>query len=306
MVRSREVDRIERKDFPMNQRVIARAPAKVNLALAVGPARADGMHPIASRMINVTLYDDLDVIELPHGSPSRFGTIWHDDAPRTSDIDWAFDRDLLVAAHRVLENATNQPLPIQATLRKRIPIGGGLGGGSSDAAAMLHALNALFNLNIKMDQLSELGAEIGADVPFLLKGGHAFVEGIGEQISPIECSEDLHLVLIFPATSCSTSEIFTAFDEQPTAPLDFQRARSECFNDLANTVFQAFPALKQDADAIEALAEKPVHLSGSGSTLFLVCDGAIHAEHLAQAITTQLNLPAIAVEHCGGVAIELQ
>lgn len=290
----------------MDHRIVARAPAKVNLALAVGPKRDDGLHPIASRMVSVDLYDDLELRKLSPGSPPRFATLWHDDALRTSTIDWPFRTDLTARAHRAIEEASGRTLPIQSTLRKRIPVGGGLGGGSSDAAAMLHGLNALFELGLSLDDLVALGATLGADVPFLVHGGHAFVEGTGDRYSPLPSENPLYLVLVFPKTTCPTSQIFRAFDEQPAGRFEPERARTESFNDLLAPAFASFPDLKRDAEAIETLAEAPALLSGSGSTLFLVCDEANHAQFLATAIPETLNLPAVAVMGCPGVAIEQQ
>lgn len=290
----------------MSRQFVAHAPAKVNLALAVGPVQADGLHPIASRMVSVDLYDDLELRELPAGSMPRFATLWHEDALRTSTIDWRFGIDLAARAHRLLEEVTATALPVQSTLRKRIPVGGGLGGGSSDAAAMLHGLNALFDLGLGTPRLAELGGALGADVPFLVHGGHAFVEGTGDRCSPLPMDDELDFVLVFPDVACPTAQIFAAFDHQPPAAFEAERAKTECFNDLAAPVFEAFPDLKRDKEALETLAEGPVYLSGSGSTLFLACTEAIHAQLLATAITETLGLPAVAVQGCSGVAFEQQ
>ena len=290
----------------MNHRVVAYAPAKLNLALAVGAIQGNGLHPIASRMVSVDLYDDLELRVLPTGSLSRFATLWHDDALRTSTIDWAFGSDLTAQAHRAVEETVGRTLPIQSTLRKRIPVGGGLGGGSSDAAAMLHGLNTLFDLALSLDELADLGATLGADVPFLVRGGHAFVEGTGEQCSPLPLDDNLNFVLVFPEVACPTRLIFSAFDNQPMTVFEDERAKTESFNDLAAPAYASFPDLKRDKDALETLVQTPVLLSGSGSTLFLECDEAINAQRHATTIRETLNLPAIAVQRCSGVAIERQ
>ena len=132
-------------------------------------------------MLNVNLHDELELTELPSGSISRFATIWHEDAPRKDDIDWEFSSDLSVQAHKLLEQTVAQALPVQSTLKKRIPIGGGLGGGSADAAAMLLGLNLMFKLEIGVRKLVELASQLGSDVPFFIHGGSAIIEGLAKR-----------------------------------------------------------------------------------------------------------------------------
>src|SRR5688572_1918801 len=156
------------------------APAKLNLALSVGPPAPElgGFHPIASWMMTVELFDELTLTRLEPGVLSRYAIVWHKDARRRSEINWSLTKDLAVRAHHALEKHIGRvgEFPVQMKLEKRIPVGGGMGGGSSDAAAMLRALNDLYELNLPREELAKVGATLGSDVPFLVHGGSAIVE----------------------------------------------------------------------------------------------------------------------------------
>ena len=283
--------------------VHAFAPAKVNLALSVGSPDASGMHPISSLMATCAFGDDLEVRRLLPDRFSRYSIDWHPDARRRTDIDWPILKDLAVRAHLLLESRLDRKFPVQLRLQKRIPVGGGLGGGSSNGAAMLRALDALFELNLRVEFLESLARELGSDVPFLVRGGHAIVEGTGESLEHVEGSET-HLVLAFPEIQCPTGLVYRAFDTlRPNAALAPQRVRALAadrvrpqspFNDLADAAYSVAPALIDVSRKIEGIAELPVHVSGSGSTLFVVCDSDIHAEILAGAIEMRAGIPAVA------------
>ena len=282
--------------------VRAFAPSKVNLALSVGAPDAGGMHPIASWMVTTRFGDDLLLKRLPPGTPSRYAIEWHDDAHRRTEIDWKVSKDLAVRAHRALEERLARELPVQLRLQKRIPVGGGLGGGSSDAGAMLRALDALFDLRLRPQFLEHLGAGLGSDVPFLVRGGSAIVEGLGERLV-VAPSHRTHLVLVFPDAQCPTGAVYRAFDALVAgACVDHARVRELAergagadspFNDLALAACHVSPRLAEVRADVEALARQTVHVSGSGSTLFLVCDSAVHADVLADTIGNQLGIPAV-------------
>lgn len=283
--------------------VHAFAPAKVNLALSVGAPDATGMHPISSLMATCSFGDDLEVKRLLPDRFSRYSIDWHAEARRRSDIDWSIRKDLAVRAHLLLEERLGRKFPVQLKLEKRIPVGGGLGGGSSNGAAMLRAIDALFELNLRSEFLETLARELGSDVPFLVRGGHAIVEGTGEALEPVEVAET-HLVLVFPEIQCPTGAVYRSFDALcPGALLDPARVRALAgdriaphapFNDLAAAACAVAPALAGAIAKVTAVAELPVHVSGSGSTLFVVCDSDIHAEVLAGAIEMRAGMPAIA------------
>jgi 4-diphosphocytidyl-2-C-methyl-D-erythritol kinase len=288
----------------MGPSLLARAPAKLNLALSVGPPGADGMHPICSWMVTLDLHDDLVLTRLPEESLSRYAILWHAEALRRTDIDWSITKDLAVRAHLALEQAVGRQLPLQLKLEKRIPVGGGLGGGSSNAAAMLHGVNRLFELGLSDDELATIAVPLGSDVAFLVHGGSAIVEGLGERIERHAEPPELDVVLAFPSVVCPTGPVYRAFDARDSrASLDPARVRGlvgrriapdACFNDLALPACEVAPTLRDDLDDLAELAERPAHVSGSGSTIFVVCDDPLHAEALAAATRERLKLPAIA------------
>jgi 4-diphosphocytidyl-2-C-methyl-D-erythritol kinase len=289
------------------------APAKVNLALSVGPPGVDRMHPICSWMITVDLHDELHLTRLEEGSLSRYAILWHKDAPRRSEIDWSITRDLAVRAHLSLEQLVGRALPVQMRLEKRIPVGGGLGGGSSDAAAMLRGLNRLFDLRLPVRDLAAIGATLGSDIPFLIEGRSAIVEGLGERLEPLKPLPGVHLALAFPAATCPTGPVYAAFDRLGHAVLRCEAVRSlasrcgaggtlDCagpFNDLLPAAIEVAPTLEDDLEELAELAQRPAHLSGSGSTIFVVCDDPMHAAALAAAIEQRLDLPAVAAGSIG-------
>lgn len=295
----------------MRERLEVRGPAKLNLALSVGGPDEAKMHPICGWMATVDLFDDLELVRLPVGHPSRYAVIWHEEARRTSDIDWSISKDLTTRAHRALEQAVGRGLSVQAKVEKRIPVGGGLGGGSADAAAMLHGVNALFELGLSTEELAEISAPLGSDIPFLVHGGAAVVGGLGERIDAVPPPEGLNVVLILPPTSCPTGPVYGRLDElRPVAEVADDRVRSmatdplqaaSLFNDLGQAAFDLHPELLEDRDRVAAVAESPVHLSGSGSTLFVLASGPLEADLLAQAIEERTGLPAVAASACPGV-----
>ena len=279
-------------------------PAKLNLVLAVDPPRDDGMHPIASWMVTVDFVDDLEVTQLEPDRFSRYAILWHEDARRTSDIDWPITSDLAVRAHQALEAHVGRTLPVQMKLQKRIPVGGGLGGGSSNAAAMLRAVNELYELALDDSTLESIAMTLGSDVPFLVRGGSAIVEGVGDAMIRHDVVPVFHAVLVLPDLACPTGAVYAAFDQDLPATsrcgevrgLDGTVAAAEAlFNDLAAPAMRVVPELAHQRERVAALSEGPVHVSGSGSTLFVPCSDALHAGHLATALQDQLELPAVPV-----------
>ena len=296
-----------------------RAPAKVNLALAVGPAEAcngEARHPICSWMVRVSLYDDLTVARLPAGSLSRYALIWAQDALHQPDIDWPIRKDLAVRAHLLLREAVGRDLPLQMKIEKRIPLGSGLGGGSSDAAAMLLACNELFDLRLPIEQLQELASRLGSDVPFFLRHRSAVIEGFGETIAASGELAELHLVLCLPGYGCATGEVYRLFDADAPSRGEFEAAARRVrgmaerhrvhgeapFNDLARAAFRLQPRLETLAVSLAEVSERAVHVTGSGSTLFVVCDNEMESCALARTASQTLGSPALAVGLGMGVA----
>ncbi|MBL8744930.1 MAG: hypothetical protein JNK58_01095 [Phycisphaerae bacterium] len=285
------------------QQVVRTAHAKINLALAVGPPRlADGFHPICSWFAPIDLADTLTLTRLADNAHSRHETAWADDAPRTSPIDWPIEKDLAVRAHRLIEAEVARPLPIAMRLTKRIPVGGGLGGGSSDAAAMLRALIELFDLRVPAAHLHTLALSLGSDVPYFLLDPltPAIVEGVGDAIVPTPPIEG-RLVLILPPFGCPTGSVYRAFDSLKPGPMRDTAVRNmalaapraeSLFNDLALAAETIEPRLAHTRAVAARAIGQPVHVTGSGSTLFAIIDSGELPRHI-----TALNdaLPDCAV-----------
>ena len=299
----------------MSECVRILAPAKVNLALAVGPLDTEcGLHPVASWMRTVNFCDQLELKKLPEGSFSRFATIWSEHAPRPTDIDWPLARDLAFRAHQAVEAHVGRSLPVQSLLTKEIPVGSGLGGGSSNAAAMLRGLDTLFELSLGTEHLISIAASLGSDVPFFLQGGDAVVAGFGERCVPTYCERFPALVLVFPTNACPTGEIFDAFDEQQDQEFAPERIDEvlqgsdldgdDLFNDLLHAAETVEPELVECRAALKPLAERTVHLTGSGSTLFIPADNTMHGDALATAIEDRLGLKARVVSAVGLPQVE--
>ncbi|MFN0011492.1 MAG: 4-(cytidine 5'-diphospho)-2-C-methyl-D-erythritol kinase [Phycisphaerales bacterium] len=287
--------------------ISARAYAKVNLALAVGPplpagagggAHA-GFHPICSWMHAIDLFDELELTRLPAGESSRYDISWAADAPRPSPIDWPVEKDLCMRAHRAIEARAGRTLPLALTLRKRTPVGGGLGGGSSDAAAMIRAVDTMFDLHVSDQARAAIARSLGSDVLFFLSApaldqppAAAIVSGLGDVLETVPKAR-AWLALILPPMGCPTGPVYRAFDALPHAPLREQQVRAltagaaahdgrvdtaGLFNDLAEPAFTVAPGLRQIRDRAALALRRPVHVTGSGSTLFAVCESSAEAQ----------------------------
>lgn len=297
--------------WDMADSIHIQAPAKINLALAVGPAGEDRMHPIASWMVTIDLMDEVEILRREDPPMSLYGVTWHEDALRKPDIDWPMSTDLAARAHQALEEHVGRKLPVRLKVEKRIPPGSGLGGGSADAAAVLRGVNELFELGLTDTELAKIGAGIGADVPFQIHGGSAIVEGLGDQVEQHEHLPEIDAVLILPEAHCSTAEVYGWFDdlaeefgEKPLRAEEVRRRAVEPltsdtpFNDLAEPALRSSPALAGIIRSVTELAERTPHITGSGAGLFVLCDEPMHAEALAGAIRERLEIPAIAVRSC--------
>lgn len=270
-----------------------RCPAKINLALSVGAPADNGYHPIASWMVTVDLFDDLLLERLDDDDQSRYTIGWADDAPQPTTIDWPTGSDLIVRAHRLLEAHVGGRLPIRATLTKRIPVGAGLAGGSSDGAGMLKAIDRLFDLKLGDASLTAMASELGSDLAFFFSTGSAIITGYGERLEPgppMGSADPLHLALIMPPLHCNTGAVYRAFDERrPDARVDEADVRAAAgpplapFNDLAAPACDVEPRLATLRRSIADATGRPVHITGSGAAMFIVTDDAADAEAMAKA-----------------------
>lgn len=291
----------------MTQPLTVQCPAKINLALAVGgPRSGDGYHPICSWMIQVSLYDQLTVEPLVRNPKSEYHIRWASDAPQPSPIDWPIEKDLIVKAHRLLERQAGRELPLRATLNKRIPVGAGMAGGSTDGAAMLQAVNRAFDLKLTPAAMIPLAAKLGSDLPFFLGRRSAIVSGVGEKLEPAPLAARLHLALITPALHCNTAAVYRTFDAvTPAAMLDEVGVRlllkedsllsERLFNDLAEPAFRVEPRLRLLRDRIAADLHRPVHVTGSGAAMFILAADAAQAADLASRIRRDHAAPALPI-----------
>jgi 4-diphosphocytidyl-2-C-methyl-D-erythritol kinase len=246
------------------------APAKLNLFLHIVGRRPNGYHELQTLFqlvdlcdtITVTVRDD-GVIERPVGPPGV-----------------AADEDLVVRAVRALQRQTGSVLGASLRVTKRIPLGGGLGGGSSDAATTLLALNHLWGCGLTAEELATLGLPLGADVPVFVRGSSAWAEGVGERLSPVELP-DRWFVVIHPGVAVATRDVFQASELTRNSPIITIRAFFESGgrNDCEGVVRAKYAEV---ADALDWLSRYgDARLTGTGSCIFAACASAIDAERIA-------------------------
>jgi 4-diphosphocytidyl-2-C-methyl-D-erythritol kinase len=246
------------------------APAKLNLFLHVTGRRADGYHELQTLFQLIDLADTLEV------RVREDGRIERPEGP--SDV--AAEADLTVRAAHAFKSATGAKLGATLKVRKRIPLGSGLGGGSSDAATTLLVLNELWNCRLPLGELSALGATLGADVPVFVQGSSAWAEGVGERLTPVTLPPRWYLI-IHPGVTVSTREVFQSPELTRNSPLITIRAFFESGgrNDCEAVVRSRSPEV---AEALEWLSRfASARLTGTGSCVFTAFESAAQAERLA-------------------------
>jgi 4-diphosphocytidyl-2-C-methyl-D-erythritol kinase len=253
------------------------APAKINLFLHITGQRADGYHTLQSVFQLLDFYDTL------HIKVTKTAEI-----KRTNNISGVPANQCLCAlAASALQQYTGCQLGVEYKIDKRIPMGGGLGGGSSDAATMLLALNQLWQLNLSRSELMQIGLKLGADVPVFIFGQNAWAEGVGEQLSAIDL-EPSHYVVLTPQVHVSTAQVFAnsalTRDTKPLKIADFSRglnlgSNSSLFkNDLEAVVCEEYPAVASTLEWLKPYGE--AKMSGSGASVFVAVNSKQKAEEL--------------------------
>jgi len=250
------------------------APAKLNLFLHITGRLGDGYHQLQTLFQFVDLCDQLvfrdrpdDQILLTNPQPG-----------------WATDQDLAVRAAKLLQPFCAQARGVDIDLIKTIPTGAGLGGGSSDAATTLIALNQRWDLNLTRDQLAQLGLQLGADVPIFVHGYSAWAEGIGEQLTRLDLPQRWYLIVL-PNCQVPTAEIFIAEEltrNSPAITIRAYLAGEPTRNDCLDTVLGRFPPVKLVYEWLKIRV--PVRLSGTGAALFCEFNQAAEAEQLQQTL----------------------
>jgi 4-diphosphocytidyl-2-C-methyl-D-erythritol kinase len=217
---------------------------------------------------------------------------------REEGVDWNPLKDLTAKAYQILSEDFQMP-PVKIFLEKTSPVGAGLGGGSADAAATLRLLNQLWKLKLKTDKLEELGARLGADVPFLVRGGSAFAEGIGEKLTFIKSLQlpgDVHLLIATPHDAVPTKDAYAGVPKSgpdrwesykakcmrsgKAASIDF--ALGNLYNAFESSVFPKHPLVEEMKNEMKRLGAKSVLMSGSGASVFGVFETRAQAKEAAE------------------------
>lgn len=251
------------------------APAKINLFLHITGRRADGYHTLQSVFELLDFYDIIRVKSNHSGQISRINAI-----PNVPE-----SQDLTVRAAIALQQATGCQQGAEIHVEKHIPMGGGLGGGSSDAATVLIALNHLWQLHLTRVQLMQIGLTLGADVPVFIFGQTAWAEGVGELLSPVnlpsqttKLQQEPYYVVLTPNNHVPTAQIFAhprlTRDTKPLKIADFSSGTfnlltNKCFkNDLEDVVCELFPAVAYTLKWLNQFGD--AKMSGSGASVFVM------------------------------------
>jgi 4-diphosphocytidyl-2-C-methyl-D-erythritol kinase len=255
-----------------------RAPAKINLYLRVVGRRKDGYHLLDTVLVPISLYDEIEIQRLKAGR--------HRTRPSASPIKITCDHPLVPAGKKnlvfqaadLIMKTAGVDQPISIHVRKRIPVGAGLGGGSSDAAATLVALNRLFRLRYSMRKLEKLGLSLGADVPFFIRRRPARARGIGERLTPLANFPLLWLVILYPGFPVSTAWVYRHSRSKLTKPKvntsitcsrsSFAKLREILVNDLEAVTIAKHPRIGMLKERLRCEEADGVLMSGSGSSVF--------------------------------------
>ena len=277
----------------MTAEVRVSAPAKINLCLGVGQVREDGYHPLATVYQAVGLYDE--VVLRPAETPDLTVS---GDGVDISDVP-ADETNLAMRAVRLLAEHHDDELTVAMHVRKRIPVAGGLAGGSTDAAAALVGADLLFGLHTPREELLELAAHLGSDVPFCLMGGTAMGSGRGELVAPVMTRGEYWWVILPDVGGLSTPAVYGEFDRlnagRPVPPPevpdellaglragDAQRLGAALSNDLEPAALSFRPDLAELLDAGRVASAHGALISGSGPTTVFLCDSPTHAQRVDQ------------------------
>jgi 4-diphosphocytidyl-2-C-methyl-D-erythritol kinase len=241
------------------------APAKINLSLKILGRRDDGFHEIETVIAPISLCDKIDIERQPR---------WIDFACDDPSIP-SGDENLVVRAAKAFFETTNVKSGVTIKLEKKIPHGAGLGGGSSDAASTLLALNQLFETNLPREALAKMAESIGSDVPFFIFESAAICKGRGELVMPESLPKKLSILLLKPAFGVPTASAYARWRNSKEIPgIHYAAQESERFtfvNDLERPVFEKFVFLAELKEWLLKQSEvRAALMSGSGSTLFAV------------------------------------
>lgn len=271
---------------------IIKAPAKINLTLDVIRKREDGYHDVEMIMTTVDLADRIHLTSIEED-------IIIVDA--TQGFIPTNENNLAYKAAKVLKEKLNIAKGVSIFINKQIPVSAGLAGGSTDAAAVLRGLNDLWKLNLTLDELAEIGLEIGSDVPFCVHGGTAIARGRGEKLEFISSPPPCWVVLVKPPFGVSTKDIYTRLNLQDiihpdTAGMvsaiendDFPGICSRLENVMEKVTFDLYPNVKKIKGKIEQYGADGVVMSGSGPTVFALTQNKSRADRLYNSLKGFMN-----------------
>ena len=286
--------------------VTVRAPAKINLQLAVGPLGEDGYHDLVTVFQAISLYDDVTVVEADGPGEDQV-LVSGEGAESVPAGPGNLALRAATALAQVAGLSRDPERHLEITLRKRIPVAAGLAGGSADAAAALVACNELWQAGLSAEQLSGIAAGVGSDVAFALLGGTAVGQGRGERLSPALVSGEYHWVLAVADGQLSTPEVYRTLDKLraagsvPDAPAgpdaldntlmaalrsgDPAAVGRALSNDLQAPALSLFPALRKTLNAGQELGAQGAIVAGSGPTCVFLAASAGRAVDLAAALS---------------------
>jgi len=283
--------------------MVIKTPAKINLVLDVLAKRADGYHEIRSLMMPVGLYDEMTIQPSPTGEMVM--TCSHPGVPTDS-------RNLIYQAAEILGKHLARNPGCIVHLEKLIPVAGGMGGGSSNAAGALLALNELWAAGLSRERLAAIGAEVGSDVPFFFAGAGAIVSGRGECVEPVQLAFSGWVLLVLGGVPVSTAQVYARCT--PRSPerqhielgdlvgMDrAERLRGHLRNALEPAVFEVAPAMHALSDRIRAACGRKLCVSGAGAVLFDLFDTESEARLFAARLRSAGITEPIRIV-CGPVA----
>jgi len=274
------------------------AHAKVNLTLEVLGKRPDGYHDLRSVVMPVSLTDTVSLSAAPSGEISL--SVTAESWIRTERLGLP-DENLAVRVVRLMHQRYSTDQGVEIRIHKRIPIGGGMGGGSADAAAVIRGLNKLWDLNLSIEELTSFGADLGSDIPALVHGGVVVMEGRGEIVKPLlsnglddDC-KSMWMVVANPGVMCSTAVIFRNWRADLTKPPkiinnirphiqkgDVGAVSEALYNGLEEVVYSCFPEVERTSVLLREAQCLGVLLSGSGASVFGLVRDKAHGERVIQ------------------------
>jgi 4-diphosphocytidyl-2-C-methyl-D-erythritol kinase len=280
----------------VSKRVVVRAPAKINLSLGVGPLRDDGFHPLATVYQAIGLFDRVEVAQ----ADELTVTVRADERLDVGDVPLD-ESNIAVRAALLLAEQHGIDASVSITIDKGIPVAGGMAGGSADGAAALVACNHLWSLGVPREELVEVAAELGSDVPFALLGGTAIGSGRGELVTPVMTRGELWWVVLESDRGLSTPAVYREFDElhrdavagEPEIPdalvaalraHDVEALGQSLGNDLQDAALRLRPELEAALEQGMLASAHGAVLSGSGPSCLFLCEGRAHAERVANSL----------------------